>query len=97
MNDHSNLSFVCALRSAVLSPVSGQGVIFVCETPSYRFGYKNHVNADAKHKLIRHYAVTGAALHDSQELDGLLGTGNTCDDVFADSAYRLAKIEFKCG
>ena len=22
------------------------------------FGYKNHVNADAKHKLIRHYAVT---------------------------------------
>jgi hypothetical protein len=20
------------------------------------FGYKNHVNADAKHKLIRHYA-----------------------------------------
>src|SRR5262247_2699628 len=36
------------------------------------FGYKNHVNADAKHKLIRHYAVTDAAVHDSQELDGLL-------------------------
>jgi hypothetical protein len=31
------------------------------------FGYKNHVNADAKHKLIRHYAVTDAAVHDSQE------------------------------
>ena len=27
------------------------------------FGYKNHVNADAKHKLIRHYAVTDAAVH----------------------------------
>src|SRR4030095_2201814 len=40
------------------------------------FGYKNHVNADAKHKLIRHYAVTDAAVHDSQELDGLLDTGN---------------------
>ena len=25
------------------------------------FGYKNHVNADAKHKLIRHYAVTDAS------------------------------------
>jgi hypothetical protein len=36
------------------------------------FGYKNHVNADAKHKLIRHYAVADAAVHDSQELDGLL-------------------------
>ena len=52
------------------------------------FGYKNHVNADAKHKLIRHYAVADAAVHDSQELDGLLDKGNTCNDVFADSAYR---------
>src|SRR4029453_18968232 len=59
------------------------------------FGYKNHVNADAKHKLIRHYAVTDAAVHDSQELDGLLDTGNTCNDVFADSAYRSAEIEAK--
>jgi IS5 family transposase len=57
------------------------------------FGYKNHVNADAKHKLIRHYAVTDAAVHDSQELDGLLDTSNTCNDVFADSAYRSTKIE----
>src|SRR6266545_1844642 len=57
------------------------------------FGYKNHVNADAKHKLIRHYAVTDAAVHDSRELDGLLDTGNTCNDVFADSAYRSTKIE----
>ena len=53
------------------------------------FGYKNHVNADAKHKLIRHYAVADAAVHDSQELDGLLDKGNTCNDVFADSAYRI--------
>src|SRR5437773_7437800 len=41
------------------------------------FGYKNHVNADAKHKLIRQYAVTDAAVNDSQELDGLLVEGNT--------------------
>ena len=51
------------------------------------------MNADAKHKLIRHYAVTDAAVHDSQGLDGLLDTGNTCNDVFADSAYRSTKIE----
>ena len=59
------------------------------------FGYKNHVNADAKHKLIRRYEVTDAAVHDSQKLDGLLNKGNTSADVFADSAYRSAEIEAK--
>ena len=52
------------------------------------FGYKNHVNADAKHKLIRHYAVSDAAVHDSQKLDGLLDKGNTCNDVFAAKECR---------
>ena len=55
------------------------------------FGYKNHVNADAKHKLIRRYEVTDAAVHDSQKLDGLLNKGNTSADVFADSAYRSSR------
>src|ERR1700751_1347613 len=59
------------------------------------YGYKNHVNADAKHKLIRHYAVTDAAVHDSQELGGRLDEGNTGNDGFADSAYRSAEIEAK--
>ena len=59
------------------------------------FGYKNHVNADAKHKLIRRYEVTDAAVHDSQPLDALLDKGNTSADVFADSAYRSAEIEAK--
>ena len=49
------------------------------------FGYKNHVNADAKHKLIRRYEVTDAAVHDSQPLDALLDKGNTSVNVFADS------------
>ena len=31
------------------------------------FGYKNHVNVDRTHKLIRRYAVTDAAVHDSQQ------------------------------
>jgi IS5 family transposase len=57
------------------------------------FGYKNHVNADAKHKLIRRYEVTDAAVHDSQKLDGLLTKGNTSAEVFADSAYRSTEIE----
>jgi len=56
---------------------------------------KNHVNADAKHKLIRRYEVTDAAVHDSQPLDALLTKGNTSTDVFADSAYRSAEIEAK--
>lgn len=59
------------------------------------FGYKNHVNADAKHKLIRRYEVTDAAVHDSQPLDALLINGNTSADVFGDSAYRSAAIEAK--
>src|SRR5512138_2377925 len=59
------------------------------------FGYKNHVNADAKYKLIRRYEVTDASVHDSQKLDGLLNKGTTSQEVFADSAYRSAKTEAK--
>lgn len=59
------------------------------------FGYKNHVNVDAKHKLIRRYEVSNAAVHDSQKLDGLLNKGTTSQDVFADSAYRSAETEAK--
>lgn len=57
------------------------------------FGYKNHVNADARHKLIRSYDVTDASVHDSQKLDGLLNKANTSNDVYADSAYRATEIE----
>jgi len=57
------------------------------------FGYKNHVNADAQHKLIRTYDVTDASVHDSQKLDELLNKVNTSNDVYADSAYRSAETE----
>jgi IS5 family transposase len=40
------------------------------------YGYKNHVNADAKHKLIRRYEVTDASVHDSRKFDGLLNQAN---------------------
>lgn len=59
------------------------------------FGYKNHVNADARHKLIREYGVTDASVHDSQAFDDLLNKGNTSSDVYADSAYRSAETERK--
>jgi IS5 family transposase len=57
------------------------------------FGYKNHVNVDRRHKLIRRYAVTDAAGHDSRQFDGLLHRSNTSQDVFGDSAYRSAAAE----
>jgi IS5 family transposase len=59
------------------------------------FGYKNHVNADAKHKLIRQYDVTDASVHDSQTFDGLVNHANTSADVYADSAYRSVETEAK--
>lgn len=59
------------------------------------YGYKNHVNADAKHKLIRHYEVTDASVHDSRHFNGLLNKSNTSADVYADSAYRSAATEAK--
>jgi transposase, IS5 family len=57
------------------------------------YGYKNHINVDRKHKLIRRYHVTDAAVHDSQAVDKLLMRGNTASGVWADAAYRSAEIE----
>ena len=33
------------------------------------YGYKNHVNVDRRHKLVRRYQVTDAAVHDSQVVE----------------------------
>ena len=52
------------------------------------YGYKNHVNVDVKHKLIRTYSVTDASVHDSKVFDELLEETNTSAEVYADSAYR---------
>ena len=61
------------------------------------FGYKNHLNADAKNKLIRTYAVSAASVHDSQVFDELLDQ-STDDEgkkraAYADSAYRSKEQE----
>ena len=63
------------------------------------YGYKNHVNVDDEHKLVQSYAVSDAAVHDSQVFDELLD--HTVDDkgdkrpVYADSAYRSKEQEEK--
>ena len=57
------------------------------------YGYKNHINADRKHKLIRKYDVTSAAPHDSQRLEAVLEDNPHCADLWADSAYRSAEME----
>ena len=59
------------------------------------YGYKNHMNVDRKHKLIRRYHVSDAALHDSQAVDQLLTRGNTGSGVWADAAYRSEEMEAK--
>jgi len=55
------------------------------------YGYKNHVNADAKTKLITKFSVSSAAPHDSTELETLVDEDDNI--LYADSAYRSAKIE----
>jgi|TARA_B100001971_G_C18171331_1_gene527299 IS5 family transposase len=57
------------------------------------YGYKNHVNVDARHKFIRAYGVTDAATHDSQMMENLMGKAkNTNKNVYGDSAYRSNEI-----
>ncbi|MEX1663826.1 transposase, partial [Thioclava sp. 15-R06ZXC-3] len=57
--------------------------------------YKNHVNVDRMHKLVRRYHATDAAVHDSQAVDHLLMRGNTGSGVWADAAYRSEEMETK--
>ena len=52
------------------------------------YGYKNHIEVDVAHKLIREYEVTPASSHDSQVFEDLLDEDNTSRDVWTDSAYR---------
>jgi transposase, IS5 family len=59
------------------------------------YGYKNHVNVDRMHKLVRLYHVSDAAQHDSQAVDHLLMRGNTGAGVWADAAYRSEEMEAK--
>jgi len=58
------------------------------------FGYKNHIKADTKSKLIVSYDVTPASVHDSQALDNLLDDETDKNQTLhGDSAYRSSEIE----
>lgn len=59
------------------------------------FGYKNHINVDKRHKLIRDYEASCASMHDSQKLDDLIDADNTASGFWGDSAYRSVEIEDK--
>ena len=54
------------------------------------YGYKNHVKANQRTKLIAKYEVTDASVHDSQVLELLVEGGD--EVLYADSAYRSEKI-----
>ena len=71
----------------------GHGGAWTKKHGKSHYGYKNHVSIDRRHKLIRRYRVTDAAVHDSQVLDALLASDNTASGVLADSAYRSKDIE----
>ena len=45
------------------------------------YGYKNHINADEANKLVQEYAVTDAAVHDSQVFEELLDQTQDEDGV----------------
>ncbi|MEK7762983.1 MAG: IS5 family transposase [Nitrospirota bacterium] len=51
------------------------------------YGYKDHVKADEKSKLIDTYTVTDASVHDSQETEPLLTEADKGQPLHADSAY----------
>ena len=68
------------------------------------YGYKDHINADAKHKIIRDYEVTPASTHDSQVFEEIVsvpeqeiggengGAPEQTNEVYADSAYHSEQI-----
>jgi IS5 family transposase len=57
------------------------------------YGYKNHINVDAEHKLVRDYQVTPANVHDSQVFDDVIDPDNADPEVWADSAYRSEETQ----
>ncbi|TFL15972.1 IS5 family transposase [Jannaschia formosa] len=59
------------------------------------YGYKNHVNVDRKHKLVRRHRVSDVGLNDSRAVDHLLMRDNTGSGVWADAAYRSEEIDSK--
>jgi IS5 family transposase len=60
------------------------------------YGYKDHVNIDVKHKLIRSYEITTASDGDKWQLEKLLDNARGNEPkVWADGAYFSAEQEVR--
>ena len=57
------------------------------------FGYKDHIKADERTKLITDYKVTSANIHDSEMISDLVNKKDGGQKLYADSAYRSEEIE----
>jgi IS5 family transposase len=57
------------------------------------YGYKDHIKADKKTKLITGYKVTTANIHDSEMISELVDKKDRGQKLYADSAYRSYEIE----
>ncbi|MEB0302261.1 IS5 family transposase [Mucilaginibacter sp. 5C4] len=59
------------------------------------YGYKNHVKVDGKSKLVTGFTVTDASVHDSQEIEGLIGEKDKGQPLYADSAYTGEELHIR--
>lgn len=57
------------------------------------YGYKNHIKADVKTKLVLDYTVTAANVHDSVEAVGLITENDRGAVFYADSAYPTPEVK----
>jgi transposase, IS5 family len=57
------------------------------------YGYKDHIKADRKSKLITAYRVTPANVYDNAIIGELVTKKDQGQKLYADSAYRSEKIE----
>ncbi len=57
------------------------------------YGYKNHVNVDVEHKLIRGYVATPANDHDITVVDALIDGRQREGPFYGDAAYRSQEVE----
>lgn len=60
----------------------------------YHYGYKDHIQVDVKHKLVRNYVVTPASTGDITCLGKLIhGQRNVDRKLWADSAYNSEETD----
>ena len=62
------------------------------------YGYKNHIKADKKTKLIEKYHTTNASVHDSNVIKPLIEEKDKGQDLFLDAGYESKEdIVKECG